>query len=219
MKRPGVLPDIIPRRGGVGLDLMVYVGLERFLRHRQRQETRASLAADYGSTLSSGEISVLAARFLAYLVRLHHAPAPALRAALAAEGGWPLYLDATGEDGRGTLLVAFARRRQWVLGAWKVPTERADAILPRLREVTFRFGTPCAIARDLGRANLEASQAPVKSRMLSIPVLACHLHFLSDIGKDLLKDSHDRLRVLFQQMNLCCFVPWREIWADALVRT
>jgi hypothetical protein len=181
---------------------MVHVGLERFLRHWQREEIRVSLEADHGISLSSGEISVLAARFLTHLERLHHASAPALRAALAGGGGWPLPIDATGEDGRGTLLVAFAGWRQWVLGAWKVPTERADAILPRLREVTFRFGPPCAIVRDLGRAMAEASQALVKSLKPSIPVLACHLHFLSDIGKDLLKDSHDRLRVRFQQINL-----------------
>jgi hypothetical protein len=120
---------------------------------------------------------------------------------LAADGGWPLHVDASGEDGTGTLLAAFAGWRQWVLGAWKVPTERADAILPRLREVTFRFGPPCAIVRDLGRAMAEASQALLKSLKLSIPVLACHLHFLKDIGKDLLEDSHDRLRVLFRRVR------------------
>lgn len=197
-----MLAGLIPPRGVVGYDVMVHVGLERFLRHRQREEIRVSLEADHGISLSSGEISVLAARFLTSLERLHHASAPALRAALAADGGWPLHIDATGEDGRGTLLVAFAGWRQWVLGAWKVPTERADAILPRLREVTFRFGPPCAIVRDLGRAMADASQALVKSFKLSIPVLACHRHFLSDIGKDLLKDSHDRLRGLFQQIHL-----------------
>ena len=65
----------------------------------------------YRIALSSGEISVLSARFLAYLERLHHASAPALRTALVAQelkahssdGGWPLHIDATGEDGRGTL--------------------------------------------------------------------------------------------------------------------
>lgn len=201
-KRPGALAGLIPPRGVVGYDVMVHVGLERFLHHRQREEIRVSLEADHGILLSSGEISVLATRFLSYLERLHGAWAPALRAALAADGGWPLHIDASGEDGRGTLLVAFAGWRQWVLGAWKVPTERADAILPRLREVIFRFGPPCAMVRDLGRAMAVASQALLKSLKLSIPVLACHLHFLSDIGKDLLEDSHDRLRVLFRQVNL-----------------
>ena len=201
-KRPRTLANLIPPGSVVGYDVMVHVGLERFVHHRQREEIRLSLEADHGIRLSDGEISVLAARFLCYLERLHYASAPALRAALAADGGWPLHADATGEDGRGTLLVAFAGWRQWVLGAWKIPTERADAILPKLREVIFRFGPPCAIVRDLGRAMAEASQALVKGLKLSIPVLACHLHFLSDIGKDLLADSHDRLRSLFRQANL-----------------
>lgn len=165
-KRMGTLAGLIPARSVVGYDIMVYVGLERFLHHRQREEIRASLATEHGISLSSGEISVLCGRFLAYLERLHHALAPALRAALAADGGWPLQIDATGEDGRGTLLVAFAGWRQWVLGAWKIPTERADAILPRLRETIFRFGPPCAMVRDLGRAMTEAAEALVKDRKL-----------------------------------------------------
>jgi len=201
-KRPGILAGIIPPGSVVGYDVMVYVGLERFVHHRQREEIRLSLEATHGIRLSSGEISALAARFLRYLERLHYASARALRAALAADGGWPLHIDTTGEEGRGTLLVAFAGWRQWVLGAWKVPTERADAILPRLREVIFRFGAPCAIVRDLGRAMEEASQALVKVLKLSIPILACHLHFLKDIGKDLLADSHDCLRALIRQVNL-----------------
>jgi hypothetical protein len=201
-KLAGTLAGLIPLRSVIGYDVMVYVGLERFLHHRQREEIRASLAADHGISLSSGEISVLSGRFLAYLERLHHALAPALRAALAADGGWPLHIDATGEDGRGTLLVAFAGWRQWVLGAWKIPTERADAILPRLRETIFRFRPPCAIVRDLGRAMAEAAERLVKDLKLKIPILACHLHFLSDIGKDLLEDGHDQLRVLFRQANL-----------------
>ena len=201
-KALGTLAGLIPERSVIGYDVMVYVGLERFLRHRQRDEIRASLAAEHGVLLSSGEISVLSRRFLAYLERLHHNSAPALRRALAADGGWPLHIDATGEDGRGTLLVAFAGWRHWVLGAWKIPTERADAILPRLRETIFRFGPPCAIVRDLGRAMTEAAETLLKELKLKIPVLACHLHFLSDVGKDLLEQGHDRLRALFRQTKL-----------------
>src|SRR4030067_82440 len=47
----------------------------------------------------------------------------------------PLHCDATGEDGRGTLMVAYNGWREWVLGAWKLPTERADQITPHLVEV------------------------------------------------------------------------------------
>jgi formylglycine-generating enzyme required for sulfatase activity len=65
-----------------------------------------------GIRLSTGEISKLGRRFLTYLERLHWARANRLRAALEADGGWPLHIDATGEQGRGTLLVAYTSWRR-----------------------------------------------------------------------------------------------------------
>jgi hypothetical protein len=109
---------------------MVFVGMQRYLEHRQWEEIRAALLAEYGISLSCGEVSNLARLFLDYLLRLHTKRSGELSAALKADGGWPLHVDATGEDGRGTLFVAFSGWRRWVLGAWKLPTERADAIEP-----------------------------------------------------------------------------------------
>jgi hypothetical protein len=74
--------------------------------YRQREEIRAELKERYGIVLSTGEISALGRRFLIYLEALHREKTPALRAALEADGGWPLHIDATGEDGRGTLVTA-----------------------------------------------------------------------------------------------------------------
>jgi hypothetical protein len=179
---------------------MTFVGLERFVQHRQREEIRAALRERYDIVLSSGEVSTLGRRFLVYLEALHERRAPELRAALAQDGGWPMHVDATGEDGRGTLLCVYAGWRRWVLGAWKIPTERADAILPRLRAVEGRFGAPCAIMRDLGKAVIEAARDFVGKR--HIPVLGCHLHFLKDVGKDLLAGTHDELRDLFRRFEV-----------------
>ena len=192
---------LLPRRA-VGYDVMTFVGLQRFVHHRQREEIRNDLENRHGIRLSSGGISSLAQDFVVYLEALHQRRAPALRAALAQDGGWPMHIDATGEDGRGTLLVVYAGWRGWVLGSWKIPTERADAILPRLRQVAGGFGDPCAIMRDFGRAMIEASREFVKERALTIPVLGCHFHFLRDIGKDLLQPAHDQLRGLFRRFNL-----------------
>lgn len=200
--RAPTLAAILPPGSVVGYDVMVAVGLDRFVHHRQREEIRAALARDYGVALSTGEISTLAGRFLAYLHALHRASAPALAAALEADGGWPLHLDATGEDGRGTLLVAYAGSRHWVLGAWKIPTERAECILPAIQEIARAFGPPCAIMRDLGRAMTEAAKTFVASLPARIPILACHYHFLADIGEDLLTKGHDQLRTLFRQAEI-----------------
>src|SRR5436309_2302498 len=139
-----------------------------------REEIRAELKERYGIVLSTGEISALGRRFLVYLEALHQKQSPALRAALEADGGCPLHIDATGEDGRGTLVTAWAGWRGWVLSAWKAPTERTEFILPGIQRVAAEFGAPCAILRDLGRAMTEAAAQYVQSLKKPIPVLACH---------------------------------------------
>ena len=186
----------------VGYDIMVRVGLERFLRHRQRQEICALIEDEAGIRISTGEVSALSRRFVHYLARLHQARAERLKTALAIDGGWPMHVDATGEDGRGTLLLVLAGWRQWVLGAWKISTERAELILPCLRETVRTFGAPCAAMRDLGRAMTPAINGLVSELALSIPVLACHQHFLADVGKDLLEASHAQLRGLFRSTKV-----------------
>jgi hypothetical protein len=192
---------IIPRRV-IGYDVMVFVGLQRFLHHRQREEIRTALFNEHGIYLSAGEISNLSKLFLIYMQELHNNRIEQLRALLTNDGGWPLHIDATCEDGRGTLLVALAGWRQWVLGAWKLPTERADAILPCLHEVVVQFGAPCAVMRDLGRGITLAVNNLLAELDLDIPVLACHYHFLKDIGTDLLKTAHAELRDLFRRSKI-----------------
>lgn len=199
-QRQAELAAILPPRSTVGYDVMSFFGLARFVEHRQREEIRAALRERYDIELSSGEISILGRRFLVYLEALQEQHAADLRAALAADGGWPLHLDATGEDGRGTLLCVYTSWRRWVLGSWKIPTERADAITPRLRAVEARFGAPCALMRDLGKAVIEAARDFVGKR--PIPVLSCHLHFLKDVGKDLLASAHDELHALFRRFKV-----------------
>ena len=186
----------------VGYDLMVRVGLKRLLEHNQREEIKAELRENHGIKLSSGEVSNLTRCFLDYLLRLHHARADRLKGVLEADGGWPMQVDATGESGRGTLFVVMAGWRKWVLGAWKIATERADLMLPCMRDTVRRFGSPCGVMRDLGRAVSPAIDDLVSEMKLGIPVLACHQHFLADIGKDLLEPDHSALRELFRRTKV-----------------
>ncbi len=186
----------------VGYDVMVRVGLERFGRHRQRQEICAMVEAEEGVRIATGEVSVLSRRFVQYLARLHQARSEQLKAALESDGGWPLHVDATGEDGRGTLLLVMAGWRQWVLGAWRISTERAELIVPCLQETVRRFGAPCAAMRDLGRAMIPAINDWASELERPIAVLACHQHFLADVGKDLLEPSYAELRGLFRRTKV-----------------
>jgi len=193
-----VVQCIMPN-GIIGYDLMVSVGCKRYLDHLQREEIRAELREKHAIKISSGEVTRLEKCFLDYLTRLHYSRADQLKAALHNEGGWPMHVDATGDHGQGTLFVVMAGWKKWVLGSWKIATERSELILPCLQDVVRRFGSPCAAMRDMGRAVTPAIDALVLQLGIDIPVLACHQHFLADIGKDLLEPPHSELRGLFSR--------------------
>jgi hypothetical protein len=48
----------------------------------------------------------------------------------------------------------------------------------------------------------EAAATFVHKRSLSIPILACHMHFLRDVGKDLMRKMHDELRGRFRHFKV-----------------
>jgi len=202
VRRPPDTASLLLPRSTIGYDVLAEVGVQRFLHFRQREEIREHLRTRWGIEISAGEVSCLTSKFCVYLKALHISRAKALRARLAADGGWPMHIDATGEDGRGTLLTVYSGWRPWVLGAWKIPTENAQAILPRLRETAQIFGPPCTIMRDLGRAVIDAASSYIASLAKPIPNLACHMHFVRDVGKDLLHESHDALRELFRRFGI-----------------
>jgi hypothetical protein len=65
--RSAALAAILPPGSVIGYDALVAVGLARFVHDPQRDETRARLIREHGVTLSTGESSHLAHRFLVYL--------------------------------------------------------------------------------------------------------------------------------------------------------
>jgi hypothetical protein len=71
IRRASLLSKELIPAGNVGYDVMVFVGRERFCNHSQRGEIRELLINEYGVTLSTGEISTLAVRFLQSLKVLH----------------------------------------------------------------------------------------------------------------------------------------------------
>lgn len=183
------LRQLVPPRQRYGYDLIVHVGLSRYIGGRQREEIRAELRDGHGIELSDGTVTNLCDRFLVALERLHLERAPALRAAMV--GGYPLHLDATCEQGRGGLFVLMDGWRGWVLNAARIPTEHPDHLQPVVDETVALFGDPVATVRDLGSAMHAAVE---RLRRRGIPDLACHYHFLAAVGTKLLKDPYGSLR-------------------------
>ncbi len=175
-------------------DLIVYVGLARYLRGKQREEICARLYRERGIRLSVGSITNLCDRFLVYFEALHLARAPQLRRAMRA--GYPLHIDATCEHGTGGLFVCMDGWRGWVLMAARIPSEHADYLRPWVEKTAALFGDPIATVRDMGEG---VGKAVAPLRATGVPDFVCHYHFLAAVGKKLFEKPYRVLSNLLRR--------------------
>lgn len=178
-------------------DLLVHVGLGRYLEGQQREEIRQQLSAEHGIELSAGTISTLCDRFLSLLEALHIQRAPQLRA--AQPGGYPLHIDATCEHGKGGLFVCMDGWRGWVLCAARIPTENGIHLKPVVQRTVELFGQPAAVVRDMGQGG---SAAVEDLRKAGVPDLICHYHFVAAVGANLFDKLYTCLRNIIRQSRI-----------------
>jgi hypothetical protein len=192
-----------------GYDLIVHVGLARYLAGLQRDEIQRVLRDDHGIELSCGSITALCDRFLSYLETLHIARAPVLREALG--DGYPMYIDATCERGKGGLFVCIGgwQSRHWVLGAARVSSENGANLAPVVDKAVALFGTPVCTMRDLGDG---CANAVASLRKTGVVDLVCHYHFLAAVGRALFKRRYDKLRELIRKSG--CRADMRALLRD-----
>jgi hypothetical protein len=189
-----------------GYDLIVHVGMMRYIAGLQREEIRQALWDERGITLSAGSVSALCDRFLLYFEALHVARAPSLREAL---GEYPLHLDATCERGKGGLFVCIDGWKGWVLGAARIPSESAENLTPVIEKTVHLFGMPVATVRDMGTGVAGAVES---LRKAGVPDLICHYHFLAAVGRSLFKTLYDKLRDMIRQSR--CRAEMRHLLRD-----
>jgi hypothetical protein len=113
-------------------------------------------------------------------------------------GGYILHLDGTCEGGGPMLMSSLDSISEIVLGNVKVPSEKAEEIIPFLKEIKRRYGVPLACVHDMGAGILAA----VKAVFPGLLDFICHFHFLRDLGKDLLGKDYDAIRKRLRQHAL-----------------
>lgn len=188
---------LVPPRQQYGYDLIVYVGLQRYLAGQQREEIQEQLRLHKGIELSTGTVSNLCDRFLQMLETLHLLRTPDLRAALG--GAWSLHIDATSDKGKGGLAIGMDGFRGWVLMSTRIPSEAGEHIRPLVDDIVGLFGEPLATVRDMGDGMAHAV-LPLRER--GIPDLICHQHFLAAVGKKLLDSLYSRLRNMLHRCRI-----------------
>ncbi len=109
---------------------------------------------------------------------------------MALNGGYILHIDGTCEGDSPHLFTGMDGISGIILSSVKINSEKKDKIVPFLRDIQAKYGTPLAVVSDMGRGLIGA----VEEVFPGVLFFICHFHFLRDIGKDLLNDKYRDLR-------------------------
>ena len=178
-----------PHRGTYGYDVLVYVGRGLFMHCHSEQEIIEDLAHN-NVVISQREIGFLGKKFIAYLAIAHQQSRHRIKQAMASRGGYILHLDGTCEGDSPHLFTGMDGIAQIVLDNIKLPSEKAELLIPFFRQIKRQYGNPIALVHDMGHGILSA----VKEVFEDIPDFICHFHFLRDIGRDLFEKEYVTIR-------------------------
>jgi len=176
-----------------GYDVVVYVGRALFVEAQPVRQIIPQLARRH-VRLSASTVADLGRRFIVLLALAHRRCAGRLQQAMSLQGGYILHLDATYEDKSPMLMTGIDAVMEIVLGNIKLPSEKAEGIVPFLRQLKQCFGPPLASVHDMSKGILAA----IREVFPGIPDFICHFHFLRDLGKDLFGAEYDTVRKRLQ---------------------
>jgi hypothetical protein len=168
---------------------LVDVGLALFVECKNEKQIQADLKSR-NILISIRQVGYLAKKFIVYLALSHKESRSKIKDLLSLRGGYILHLDGTCEGDSPHLMSALDEIAQIVLDNIKIPSEKADKIIPFLRRIKDCYGIPFALVHDMGPGILSA----VKEVFPGIADYICHYHFLRDIGKDLFGIEYARIR-------------------------
>ena len=185
------LQELIPPRCDFGYDVLVHVGMSLFVECRNEKEIQRELKdRNNNITISQSEIAYLAKKFIVYLALAHRESSPRIKKAIQNRGGYILHVDSMCDGDSPHLMSGLDEISDIVLGNIKIPTEKAEKIIPFFEMFKKTFGRPLAIVRDMSSAISNA----VKEVFKGIRDFICHYHFLRDIGNDLFGKENDIIR-------------------------
>ena len=171
------------------MNVTIAVGILRWALCLQREEIRILLKGR-GIKISTGEISYLSERFLAYFCILHRSRYPEIARLFESMGGAVLHIDGTEEKGSEVVFCAKEGRTGITVMADTLPVESEEHVTKFLKRYKKEFGSPLVVVRDMSQT-LEKCVAEV---FPGVPQQICHFHFVKNLGKDVLQSPYFDLR-------------------------
>lgn len=183
------LRSLTPYRCTYGYDVLVYVGYALFIRSRSEQEIIKELKKK-NISISDREIGFLGKKFITYLAIAHRESRERLKKEMAMRGGYILHLDGICEGESPHLFTGLDGIAELVLDNIKLPSEKADLLIPFFKQIKAHYGDPIALVHDMGKGVMSAIEEVFPGK----PDFICHFHFLRDIGKDLFEKEYNQIR-------------------------
>ncbi len=180
---------LVPHGCRCGFNVLVAVGMALFVECKNEKQIQADLKSR-NIAISTRQVGYLAKKFIVYLALAHKQSRSKIKDLFCLRGGYILHLDGTCEGDSPHLMSALDEIAQIVLDNIKIPSEKADKIIPFLRRIKDCYGVPLALVHDMGPGILSA----VKDVFPGVSDYVCHYHFLRDIGNDLMGIEYARIR-------------------------
>ena len=183
------LHQLIPPHGNYAYDIIIYVGVERFRHYRQNLEIQDQILNRFKLHIPPSTINALAHQFIDYFSAVHYAKANDIAMLIRKNGGYVAHFDGTCEAGTEVLFSVIDEISQIVLLTTRMPSENLKEVKDFFTKCKNLYDHPLAVMRDLS-TNYQPAIKDVFDQAVD---LICQYHFLENVGKALLKKTHQQL--------------------------
>ncbi len=178
--RSDLLDGIIPPKCTYSNSVMVMAAMDRFISGMSSSEISSAIG------ISEGHARKITNLALEIFHKIHEDALPKLREYASP---YILQIDGTTDSAFEMIIVVRDAVSDFVLHATKCVSESQESIERVLIAIRDRFGSPSGITCDMRSGIISAAEKVFPG----IPVRICLMHFLRDLGKDLMDDMHTDL--------------------------
>ncbi len=187
--RSGGLDLIIPPGCTYANDIMIEAASKRFLSGWSGSEISSSLgvSGSHARSLSNTALDIFH--------KIHEENVPKLGESM---NSWILQIDGTTDSEFSMIVAVRDATSEFVLHVKRYHSESQESMEGIMQAVKDRFGIPSGVTCDMRDGILSAAGKVFSG----VPVRICLVHFMRDLGKDLMVDLHRDLGIMINRAGI-----------------
>ena len=188
---PEQLSNIVSPHCTYANDIMVEASMGRFIKGYSCSEISMQL----GNGISERHVRNISNMAGEIIMQIHDENVTKLKDVM---NSYVLQIDGTADSEFAMVIVVRDAISGFTLYAEKCHSESFESVKDILLKVKKKFGIPSGAISDMRAGILEA----LEHVFPGIPVRICLMHFLRDLGKDLLSDMHTDLGIMINKIGI-----------------